>query len=78
MIGVRTDGLKTLSTLGSGEGNKHGSEFEEISPDRVYAVKEKRKYEEFCHRVIARRLSRECRQINLVQISIARIWQMAR
>ena len=58
MIGVRTDGLKTLSTLGSGEENKHGSEFEEISPDRVYAVKEKRKYEEFCHRVIARRLSR--------------------
>ena len=57
MIGVRTYGLRTLTTLSAGEENKHGSEFEEIRPDRNYIETDKDKYEEFCQRVVARRLS---------------------
>jgi hypothetical protein len=58
MIGVRTYGLRTLSTLSAGEENKHGSEFEEIRPDRNYAITDRRKYGDFCLQVVERRLAR--------------------
>ena len=57
MIGVRTFGLRTLSTLSAGEENRHGSEFEEIRPDRNYVGADSEKYKDFCLRVVARRLS---------------------
>ena len=57
MIGVRTYGLRTLATLSAGEENKHGSEFEEIRPDRNYAVTDRKKYAEFCLQVVERRLA---------------------
>ena len=57
MIGVRTYGLRTLETLSGGEENKRGSEFEEIRPDRNYTGADRKKFEDFCRRVVARRLS---------------------
>ncbi len=57
MIGVRTFGLRTLSTLGVGEENRHGSEFEQIRPDRKYVGTDSDKYKDFCHSVVARRLA---------------------
>ena len=57
MIGVRTYGLRTLKTLGAGEENKEGSEFEEIRPDRNYIGLNRDSYQQFCLRVVARRLS---------------------
>ncbi len=56
MIGVRTFGLRTLQTLGGREDNKHGSEFEEIRPERSYIGADKDRYETFCQKVVARRL----------------------
>ena len=62
MVGVRTFGLRTLKTLGGGEENKRGSEFDEVIPDwsfRKYTRGEgpNNWFDEFCRRVIARRLS---------------------
>ena len=62
MVGVRTFGLKTLKTLGGGEENKRGSEFDEIVPDLNYrrhtrGEKENNWFDDFCRKVIARRLS---------------------
>lgn len=56
MVGVRTYGLRTFETLNDGEENKHGSEFEEIRPERSYTATSKI-YEEFCQKIVARRLS---------------------
>ena len=56
MIGVRTYGLKTLFTLGGREENKHGSEFDEIRPERNFLGADKHRYETFCREVVARRL----------------------
>ena len=58
MIGVRTYGLRTLSTLSAGEENRHGSEFEEIRPDLNYAIDDRKKYADFCVQVVGRRLAR--------------------
>ena len=57
LIGVRTYGLRTLWTLGGREENRHGSEFEEIRPERHYIGVDKDKYGTFCLEVVARRLS---------------------
>ena len=58
MIGVRTYGMRTRSTLTPAEDNKRGSEFDEIRQDRKYTGRENRDhYEEFCQRVVARRLA---------------------
>ena len=62
MVGVRTFGLRTLKTLGGGEENKRGSEFDEIVPDWNYrrhtrGEKENNWFADFCRKVIARRLS---------------------
>ena len=62
MVGVRTFGLRTLKTLGGGEENKRGSEFDEIVPDWNYrrhtrGEKENNWFDDFCRKVIARRLS---------------------
>ena len=62
MVGVRTFGLRTLKTLGGGEENKRGSEFDEIIPDwsfRRYTRGEGENnwFDAFCRKVIARRLS---------------------
>ncbi|MDE2933836.1 MAG: hypothetical protein OXS47_08205 [Chloroflexota bacterium] len=58
MIGVRTYGLRTQATLTPSEDNKRGSEFDEIRQDRKYTGRDNRKkYEEFCQRVVARRLA---------------------
>ena len=38
MVGVRTYGMRTYETLNDGEENKHGSEFEEITPERSYTA----------------------------------------
>ena len=62
MVGVRTFGLRTLKTLGGGEDNKRGSEFDEIVPDGNYrrhtrGEKENNWFDDFCREVIARRLS---------------------
>ena len=58
MIGVRTYGLRTYATLTPGEENRHGSEFDEIRQDRKYTSRrDKRRYADFCHRVVARRLA---------------------
>ena len=56
MIGVRTYGLRTLSTLGGGEDNKRGSEFDEIRPDRTYIGPEGNMFVDFCRKVVGRRL----------------------
>ena len=56
MIGVRTFGLKTLFTLDGREENKHGSEFEEIRPEKTFLGPERDKYDAFCREVVARRL----------------------
>ena len=57
MIGVRTYGLHTYTTLNGSEENKHGSEFEEFRPDRNYIGPDRDKFENFCRRVVARRLT---------------------
>ena len=57
MIGVRTYGLRTLKTFSGGEENRRGSEYEEIRPDRNYTAGNQKTFEDFCHRVVARRLS---------------------
>ena len=58
MIGVRTYGLRTHATLTPTEDNKRGSEFDEVRQDRKYTGRRnKNKYEEFCQRVVARRLA---------------------
>ena len=57
MIGVRTYGFKTRETIGGGEENRRGSEFEEIRPDRNYVGTGRRNFEDFCKKVVARRLS---------------------
>ena len=62
MVGVRTFGLRTLKTLGGGEENKRGSEFDEIEPDSSFrrhtrGEGENNWFDEFCRKVIARRLS---------------------
>ena len=58
MIGVRTYGLRTYATLTPGEENRRGSEFDEIRQDRKYTGRrDKRRYADFCHRVVARRLA---------------------
>ena len=61
MVGVRTFGLRTLKTLGGGEENKRGSEFEAIEPDSSYRNptskgNTKDRFDEFCREVVARRL----------------------
>ena len=61
MVGVRRFGLRTLKTLGGGEENRRGSEFDEIDPDwsfRHYTRidRERNWFPDFCRRVIARRL----------------------
>ena len=61
MVGVRTFGLRTLKTLGGGEENKRGSEFDEIDPDWDYRNyvrmgKERNWFADFCRSVVARRL----------------------
>ena len=57
MVGVRTYGLRTLTTIGAGEENKDGSEFEEIRPDRNYVGPQRKSYQDFCSKVVERRLS---------------------
>lgn len=57
MIGVRTSGLRTFKTLGGYEENRHGSEFEEIRPERNFVGAEKVRYGNFCRGVVERRLS---------------------
>lgn len=57
MVGVRTYGLRTLTTIGAGEENKDGSEYEEIRPDRNYVGRQRRSYQDFCLKVVERRLS---------------------
>ena len=58
MVGVRTYGLRTLTTLGGGEENREGSEYEEIRPDRNYIGGYRKNYQDFCQKVVARRLAR--------------------
>ena len=57
MVGVRTYGLKTLSTLGGKENNRVGSEYEAIRPDQNYIGTARDKFGDFCRRVIASRLA---------------------
>ena len=57
MIGVRTYGLRTRSTIGGGEENKRGSEYDEIRPDRTYTGSDSKKFSDFCRNVVGRRLS---------------------
>ena len=62
MVGVRTFGLRSLKTLGGGEENRRGSEFDEIIPDwsfRRYTRGEGQNnwFDDFCRKVIVRRLS---------------------
>jgi hypothetical protein len=58
LIGVRTYGLRTQATLIPDEDNKRGSEFDEVRQDRWYTGRNNRKqYEDFCRRVVARRLA---------------------
>ena len=56
IIGVRSYGLRTLETLGTGEVNKLGSEFEEIDLDRKAVDNQQRVYYDFCRRMVVRRL----------------------
>ena len=56
MIGVRSHGLRTLSTRGGGEENKRGSEYDEIRPDWNYTTTNDI-YEKFCKEVVDRRLN---------------------
>lgn len=61
MVGVRTFGLRTLKTLGGGEENRRGSEFDEIDPDWSYrnyerTEKERNWFPDFCRGVVAQRL----------------------
>jgi len=58
MVGVRTYGLRTYATLTPGEENRRGSEFDEIRQDRKYTSRRgRRRYADFCDRVVARRLT---------------------
>ncbi|UDM06528.1 hypothetical protein LG409_14245 [Halomonas sp. NyZ770] len=55
-LGFRTHGIKTFETLGSGEENREGHEFETIRLDNIY--NESRKYEDFAFNLIFNRLLR--------------------
>jgi len=57
IVGVRSYGVRTYSTLTSGEQNRRGSEFEEIRQDRKYVDRNWDQYGQFCRRVVTRRLT---------------------
>ena len=56
MIGVRTYGLRTLSTLGGGEENRRGSEFDEIRLDHKFTGNNNNNFADFCRKVVSKRL----------------------
>ena len=56
-MGVRTYGLKTLATLGAREENRIGSEYEEVRLDQNYIGSGKDTFDDFCRRMVRRRLS---------------------
>lgn len=55
-LGFRTHGIKTYKTLGSGEENREGHEFETIRLDNIY--NQAKKYEDFAFNLIFNRLLR--------------------
>ncbi len=56
IVGSRLYGLRTVSTFASEEENKEGSEYESVYLDRIY-LRESKKYEGFCRRMVSRRLA---------------------